>query len=127
MPLSSAWQCSSIHVWTPSCTDGSPAGQLCARPDTIPCCAMLQDGWGWGASLLNPFSGSNDPMSLFGLGDSTPAGPAPEQDFFGIVSHPPEEEASTAQPSREEAASGHQPAGTPEQARHPHSSALVHA
>ena len=79
----------------------------------------MQDGWGWGASLLNPFSGSNDPMSLFGLGDSTPAsGPAPGQDFFGMVSPTPEEQASAAEPASEQATSMVQPPDGPEQASH---------
>ena len=62
----------------------------------------MQGAWGWGASLLNlPFSGSNDPMGMFGLGEAAPSGPAPEQDFFGLAQirpaeRPAEETQSTA-------------------------------
>ena len=56
------------------------------RSQLLPETRHLQDVWGWGASLLAPFAGNSDPMTMFGLGeDAAPAGPVPEQGFFGTL------------------------------------------
>ena len=85
---------------------------LCAQlpvtspsPENGPC--ALQDVWGWGASLLAPFAGGADPVSMFGLGEgAAPAEPAPEQGFFGVMPsvEPPKQPMGHSVPAPNQAA-----------------------